>query len=48
MFLAIEGLKIVAINFFGPARVYGTQKIALKNSFISAQFDSILKHVELN
>ena len=48
MFLAIEGLKIMAIDFFGPARVYEAYKIALKNSFISAQFDRILKHVELN
>ena len=36
------------IDFFCPAKVYGAEKIALKNPFISAEFDRILKHMESN
>ena len=38
----------MAIDFFCPAKVYGAEKIALKNPFISAEFDRILKHMESN
>ena len=38
----------MAIDFFCPANVYGAKKIALKNPFISAEFDRILKHMESN
>ena len=38
----------MAINFSGPEKAYEAEKIALKNSFISSQFDRILKHVESN
>ena len=38
----------MAIDFFCPAKVYGAEKIALKNPLISAEFDRILKHMESN
>ena len=38
----------MAIDFFCPEKVYGAEKIALKNPFILAEFDRILKHVESN
>ena len=48
IFLANYGLKIMAFDFFCPANVYGAKNIALKNPFISAEFDRILKHMESN
>ena len=38
----------MAIDFLWTPKVYGAAKIALKNPFISAQFDRILKHIESN
>ena len=38
----------MAIDFFCPANVCGAEKIAVKNPFISAEFNRILKHMESN
>ena len=38
-FLANQGLRILSIDSFYHAKIYGAEKIALKNFFISAEFN---------